>query len=1333
MKKHQIIALFLSAVIGVSACVPAPGSSAFASEKGTTSDSESVLSQNADDSYTDTTVESTDAAVEGDTTASDSDKTNSTAEGETVSESLEGSEGGEGTTANGDIDSGDGMTNAEADTSDIVIDSTDSGEAAADGSTNTASAGETSDVLSEDSMDETAEETESSSDAKALLASDPGGSFETAVEVMLSSTTSFPLEDYGGYYLKFTPSESGVYTFYGTTNYQYAIADCTLYGSAGTENKLAYKDGNFPDENGRIFELSQELDAEHTYYLYVENWDVAFDMTIHVTKPGLYAEAEEVEYIQNVGKPITLKVNADSPFPLTYEWRNTKGNVISGATTDTYVYTPKSVGAQTFTCKVSDGNNSKTVKFHFSVADFVDLTPVNETVTADYGTKVVLKTTVDSPFKDKLTYQWRDAKNNNIAGATKANYTITVKKNTTYSCMVQSPYGAYDIVHFYVNVNSYLFVYADNAGTDANGNLPKKASFTRYSQEPITFKVITDSTDTTGLKYQWYQMKESGSSSYPSLVKTAISGATKSSLYLETPSAGTYICTVTDSYGNKDSASFNLKISNELTTYPEGAEESSGVRENYVYIDANTSESIELRAITSADKLTGAKYSWYEGSFTDPEWTAVSGSRQESVDEGTESGTSTVISSLTVPGKPNHSVRYKCVVKDSYGNYGAAYFYIIWNNLKVTSPNGELAFDGYYKYKTTVKKEMEEPLTLQVNVEADNTSGIEYGWFYFAPGSNTATILSGNGNSYNVNADKPGFYECRFTDRKKNSRCVEFKVIVNTGFKAYPDNAPMVDGQRANRIRLSCELDDEVTLITRASSYESWEISYKWFDPKGKELTEIGDSSTAAIKPTSSGTYFCKVNDGYGNTLYAFFDVEIDNGLSIVPVYNAADTSITYDQSRNELTYNDVVPGSSVKLKARVTADDITGLKYEWRSRELYKQSDWTVVSGAGSGVLTVTPAYDKQYECRVTDCFGTSRTVYYTVKLADSRDLGNSRMLLSRTYYVCDAKPKTPKVVMQYKGETLREGTDYSVVYENNINAGTAVVIATAIEGGGYTGTCSRTFTIRKTPQTINLKKYASRLLVGDKTQIIPTGIKQSAKVTFSSSNKTVATIDKKGNIVAKKRGSTVITITSAETGYYAKTVKKITIGVVPGVTKSFIARNWKECVYLTWSSVPGATKYNIYRNGELIRTLISRANSLRDEGLIYNGYTTSLNNGTFYTYKIQAENTAGKSTKSKSVSTYWLERPDNVIASNNAKLSVVLKWTKNKAATGYIIEYTADKSFNKGVTEITTNSNYPQKTINKLVKGKTYRFRVRSYRKYNGKNYYSAWSDVKTVKVTK
>ena len=55
------------------------------------------------------------------------------------------------------------------------------------------------------------------------------------------------------------------------------------------------------------------------------------------------------------------------------------------------------------------------------------------------------------------------------------------------------------------------------------------------------------------------------------------------------------------------------------------------------------------------------------------------------------------------------------------------------------------------------------------------------------------------------------------------------------------------------------------------------------------------------------------------------------------------------------------------------------------------------------------------------------------------------------------------------------------------------------------------------------------------------------------------------------------------------------------------------------------------------------------------------------------------------------------------------------------------------KNVKSITTKVNYPQKTILKLLKGRTYYFRVRSYRKYRGKKYYSAWSPVKTLKVKK
>ena len=164
MKKQQIIALFLSAVIGVSACVPAPGISAFASEEGTLSASESVLSQNTDD---------TDTIEENDGADIDEGGAFSTAEGGTAST------GSESTTANDGSDSSTGSTNAETGTSDSGTDSMGTEAAASDSASNAASAGETSDELSEDTADETTEITESASDAKALLATDPGGSFET--------------------------------------------------------------------------------------------------------------------------------------------------------------------------------------------------------------------------------------------------------------------------------------------------------------------------------------------------------------------------------------------------------------------------------------------------------------------------------------------------------------------------------------------------------------------------------------------------------------------------------------------------------------------------------------------------------------------------------------------------------------------------------------------------------------------------------------------------------------------------------------------------------------------------------------------------------------------------------------------------------------------------------------------------------------------------------------------------------------------------------------------------------------------------------------------------
>lgn len=64
---------------------------------------------------------------------------------------------------------------------------------------------------------------------------------------------------------------------------------------------------------------------------------------------------------------------------------------------------------------------------------------------------------------------------------------------------------------------------------------------------------------------------------------------------------------------------------------------------------------------------------------------------------------------------------------------------------------------------------------------------------------------------------------------------------------------------------------------------------------------------------------------------------------------------------------------------------------------------------------------------------------------------------------------PLTPVVVVTDLGRTLVEDTDYTVAYENNVNAGTAT--ATVTGKGDYTGEVTKQFTINKASLTVAAK----------------------------------------------------------------------------------------------------------------------------------------------------------------------------------------------------------------------------------------------------------------------
>jgi len=82
-----------------------------------------------------------------------------------------------------------------------------------------------------------------------------------------------------------------------------------------------------------------------------------------------------------------------------------------------------------------------------------------------------------------------------------------------------------------------------------------------------------------------------------------------------------------------------------------------------------------------------------------------------------------------------------------------------------------------------------------------------------------------------------------------------------------------------------------------------------------------------------------------------------------------------------------------------------------------------------------------------------------YETSVSDVINISNCKATLSSINYTYDGTEKKPTVTVKNGNLTLNNGTDYTVVYKNNTNVGTAVV--KIIGKGKYTGTITQTFTI--------------------------------------------------------------------------------------------------------------------------------------------------------------------------------------------------------------------------------------------------------------------------------
>lgn len=158
----------------------------------------------------------------------------------------------------------------------------------------------------------------------------------------------------------------------------------------------------------------------------------------------------------------------------------------------------------------------------------------------------------------------------------------------------------------------------------------------------------------------------------------------------------------------------------------------------------------------------------------------------------------------------------------------------------------------------------------------------------------------------------------------------------------------------------------------------------------------------------------------------------------------------------------------------------------------------------------------------------------------------------LSETSFTYNGKARKPSfsIYMPKANATglvmLQQGVDYTYSYKNNIEPGTASLI---VKGKGrYTGTATRTFKITKLQQPAKLEadgKTVTYESIGKACRIRYANKKEAAKVTYSSSNAKVATVNN-GIVTIKGTGTAIIYVKFAATKHYRARTLKYKINVL-------------------------------------------------------------------------------------------------------------------------------------------------------------------------------------------
>ena len=313
--------------------------------------------------------------------------------------------------------------------------------------------------------------------------------------------------------------------------------------------------------------------------------------------------------------------------------------------------------------------------------------------------------------------------------------------------------------------------------------------------------------------------------------------------------------------------------------------------------------------------------------------------------------------------------------------------------------------------------------------------------------------------------------------------------------------------------------------------------------------------------------------------------------------------------------------------------------------------------------------------------------------------------------------------------------------------------------------------------------------IVAGQSKNIGASSSTSGAVLTYKSTTPSICTVDKNGNVTAFKTGTGYVTVTASANGYNSVSKDVKIVVSKKSLNNGLLTLSETSYVYDGTYKKPAATvtfggkvlqegkDYTIsYRNNLNVGVTTVIATGMGD----YTGYTSknftitkramaggtvsvassvsftgsnitpsvtvkvagrTLTSGTDYTVSYSNNKNVGKATVK-------ITGKGNYSGSLNAKFDIVpakqqiqkletkykgfyIDWAQKGSATGYDVEYSVNANMSGAVSKHLTANKPDTLTVNGLSGDKTYYVRVRSYTNVNGKVYYGAWSDVKSIKT--